>query len=77
VTADYEKGAEDIKENLVKQLYSPVRWEESVIKIKQDGCKTFFEIGPGKVLKGLLRRIDPELTVYNIETMEDIESIEA
>jgi [acyl-carrier-protein] S-malonyltransferase len=72
VTADYAKGVEDIKENLVKQLYSPVRWEESIIKISQKGCNIFFEIGPGKVLKGLLRRINPELTVYNIETFEDI-----
>jgi len=72
VTADYEKTPEAIKENLVKQLYSPVRWEESIIKISREGCGTFFEIGPSKVLKGLLRRINPELTVYNIETTEDI-----
>jgi len=74
VTADYEKSSVDIKENLVKQLYSPVRWEESIIKISQGGCNVFFEIGPGKVLKGLLRRINPELTVYNIETTEDIKT---
>lgn len=72
VTADYEKSAEEIKENLIKQLYSPVRWEESVIKISKEGCNTFFEIGPGKVLKGLLRRINPELKVYNIETAKEI-----
>jgi len=72
VTADYEKGPEDIKANLVKQLYSPVRWEESVMKISGDGCGAFLEIGPGKVLKGLLRRINSELTVSNIETIEDI-----
>ncbi len=72
VTADYEKSPVDIKENLVKQLYSPVRWEESIIKISQDGCGTFLEIGPGKVLKGLLRRINPKLTVCNIEIIEDI-----
>ena len=75
VTADYEKSAEEIKENLVKQIYSPVRWEESVRRISQQGTAVFFEIGPGKVLKGLLRRINPELTVYNIETVEDIEKV--
>jgi [acyl-carrier-protein] S-malonyltransferase len=75
VTADFEKGVEEIKENLVKQLYSPVRWEESIIKISQKGCNTFFEIGPGKVLKGLLRRINPGLKIYNIETTEDIKNI--
>jgi len=72
VTADYENRVDGIKENLVKQLYSPVRWEESILKISQEGCNTFFEIGPSKVLKGLLRRINPELKVYNIETVEDV-----
>ena len=66
---------EEIKENLVKQIYSPVKWEESVRRISQQGVAVFFEIGPGKVLKGLLRRINPELTVYNIETAEDIKNL--
>ncbi|MDP2921710.1 MAG: ACP S-malonyltransferase [Candidatus Omnitrophota bacterium] len=72
VTADYVKDIKDIKENLVKQLYSTVRWEESIVKMASSGCDTFFEIGPGKVLKGLLRRINPELKVYNIEVAEDV-----
>ncbi len=78
VTADYEKGGDEIKENLVKQLYSTVRWEESIIKINREksACGAFFEIGPGKVLKGLLRRINPDLIVYNIETSEDIKKIQ-
>jgi len=75
VTADYEEGAEEIKENLLKQLYSPVKWEESIAKISQGGCDTFFEIGPGKVLKGLLRRINPELKVYNIEKIGDLDIV--
>ena len=75
VTADYEKTPEEIKGNLVKQLYSSVRWEESIKKIASQGIDTFFEIGPGKVLKGLLRRIDSSLKVYNIEKMEDINQI--
>ncbi len=74
VTADYEKTPEEIKENLVRQLYSPVRWEESIRRIAGEGVDAFFEIGPGKVLKGLLRRIDPNLKVYNIEKAEDISS---
>ena len=75
VTADYERSPEEIKDNLVKQLYSPVRWEESVRKIAGEGVDTFFEIGPGKVLKGLLRRIDQNLKVHNIEKKEDIVKI--
>lgn len=72
VTADCETSPEEIKENLARQLYSPVRWEESIRKIASLGVDTFFEIGPGKVLKGLLRRIDSSLKVYNIEKMDDI-----
>jgi [acyl-carrier-protein] S-malonyltransferase len=75
VTADYEKTPEEIKHNLVRQLYSPVRWEESIRRIAGQGIDTFFEIGPGKVLKGLLRRIDSDLKVYNIEKTEDIAMI--
>jgi len=75
VTADYEKTPEEIRENLVRQLYSPVRWEESIRRIAGQGIDTFFEIGPGKVLKGLLRRIDSNLKVYNIEKAEDITRI--
>jgi len=72
VTADYEASPEEIKQNLVRQLHSPVRWEESVRRIAAEGVDGFFEIGPGKVLKGLLRRIDPNLKVWNIETPKDI-----
>ena len=75
VTADNIKTSEEIKENLVKQLFSPVRWEESVRKIALQGVECFFEIGPGKVLKGLLRRIDSNLKVFNVETSEDISKI--
>jgi [acyl-carrier-protein] S-malonyltransferase len=75
VTSDYESSPEEIKENLVKQLYSPVRWEDSVRRIAGDGCSVFYEIGPGKVLKGLLGRIDEKLEVKNIEKMGDVESL--
>ncbi|MBU3911866.1 MAG: ACP S-malonyltransferase [Candidatus Omnitrophica bacterium] len=75
VTAEEEALPEGIKENLVRQLYSPVRWEESVRKMSREGVEIFFEIGPGKVLKGLLRRIDADLKVYNIETLEDIKKV--
>lgn len=72
VTADYERSPDEIKKNLVKQLYSPVRWEDSINRIAGEGVDTFFEIGPGRVLKGLLRRIDKNLKVYNIEKTGDV-----
>jgi len=74
VTTENENTPEEIKANLFKQLFSPVRWEASVRNIMSKDVDTFFEIGPGKVLKGLLRRIDKNLIVYNIEKAEDIDN---
>jgi len=64
-----------IKENLPKQIISSVLWEDSVRFMASQGVTTFIEIGPGKVLKGLIRRIDSALTVYNIEKPEDIAAL--
>lgn len=61
-----------IKENLPKQIVSSVLWEDSVRFMASQGVTTFLEIGPGKVLKGLMRKIDPALKIYNIETPADI-----
>ncbi|MFA6378701.1 MAG: ACP S-malonyltransferase [Candidatus Omnitrophota bacterium] len=64
-----------IRENLPKQIISSVLWEDSVRFMASQGVTTFLEIGPGKILKGLLRRIDPALKVYNIEKPEDIAAL--
>jgi len=61
-----------IRENLVYQMYSPVKWEESVRFMIEQGVNKFIEFGPGKVLKGILRKIDPALEVVSIEKKEDI-----
>jgi len=63
---------QDIKEALVKQLYSPVLWEDSIKYLINQGINKFYEFGPGKVLKGLMRSIAPEATVINIEKSKDI-----
>jgi [acyl-carrier-protein] S-malonyltransferase len=57
---------EEIREILVKQVVSPVRWEESMRYLLADGYKQFYEIGPGRVLRGLLRRIDREATCESV-----------
>jgi len=62
----------DIRENLVYQMYSAVKWEDSVRFMMGQGVSKFFEFGPGKVLKGILRKIDPALEVVSIEKKEDI-----
>jgi [acyl-carrier-protein] S-malonyltransferase len=66
VTAYSQDDPKAIKENLVDQLSSTTYWEESVRNVATRGIKHFLEIGPGVVLRGLLRRIDPELICQNI-----------
>ena len=67
--------SEKIRANLAKQITSSVQWVASIQYIAQQGVTTFIEIGPGKVLAGLIRRIDPTLRVHNIEKPEDIEKL--
>jgi [acyl-carrier-protein] S-malonyltransferase len=62
VTATYERGADEVKQNLITQLASSVRWTESMQHLIGEGFDTFIEVGPGKVLTGLMRAIGPEKT---------------
>lgn len=73
VTANYENSTDSIKENLALQVNHRTLWEASIRRMAQDGISEYYEIGPGKVLKGLLRKIDKNLTVHNIENPADIE----
>lgn len=66
VTANSENAPEDIKQNLIDQVSATTYWEDSILRISQNGVKTFLEIGPGNVLKGLLKRINPSLTCHSI-----------
>ena len=63
VSAKAEKEPEIIRENLLKQLTVPVRWTQSVQNMIADGATEFYEFGPGDVLKGLIRKINPEVQV--------------
>jgi [acyl-carrier-protein] S-malonyltransferase len=64
-TAHWEPS--DIRATLVQQVVSPVRWEESMRKLLAEGYDRFWEIGPGKVLRGLLRRIERKVDCENVE----------
>lgn len=64
------------KELLEKQVYSPVRWQQTMELMIANGVTTFVEIGPGKTLSGFLKKIDKTVTVINIEKMEDLEKLE-
>ncbi|MCX5677512.1 MAG: ACP S-malonyltransferase [Candidatus Omnitrophica bacterium] len=73
VDAKVQADPEKIKENLISQVNSRTLWEESMRLVIRSGVKTFLEIGPGQVLKGLAKKIDPKLEVKNIGTSQDIQ----
>lgn len=75
VDAKPQTDASKIKENLIAQVNSKTLWEESIRLVSAGGIKVFFEIGPGQVLKGLLKKIDPKLEVKNIGTLQDLQSV--
>ena len=66
LTADYESGADEIRANLAAQIDHPVRWEESILRLVADGFDTFAEVGSGKVLAGLMKRIVPDARIYSV-----------
>lgn len=63
VTAHAVSDANAIKENLLKQLTAPVKWTQSVLQMWDDGARKFVEVGPGKVLQGLVKKICPEAEI--------------
>lgn len=73
VTAQPVRDAANIKELLLKQLYSPVRFEESVRNMIEQGADTFVEVGTGKVLCGLLRKINRNVTTFAVQDLESLE----
>ncbi len=75
VTANEYKNPEQIKQLLIQQIESSVRWRETIQFMILNGSNTFVEIGPGKVLSGLIKRIDKEVKVLNIDKVEDIQGI--
>ncbi|HBA40727.1 MAG TPA: malonyl CoA-acyl carrier protein transacylase, partial [Deltaproteobacteria bacterium] len=64
-----------VKSLLVEQAVRPVRWEESVKRLEEMGCAHALEIGPGRVLSGLIKRISPRVEVGNIESPQDLKKI--
>lgn len=74
VTADYVTDPSQVKDYLIRQVSSPVRWQQSVERMIADGADTFIEIGPGKTLNGFLRKINRELKAVSIDKLEDFEN---
>ncbi len=74
VDAGFLNKAEDIKLSLIRQLSNPLLWEDSVKVIKDSGADTFIEVGPGKVLSGLIKRIVPDVKSFNVEDVKSLEN---
>ena len=74
-TAEFISTPEEIKAEIYAQSFGPVKWVDTVKKLKDNGIDTIYEIGPGKVLAGLIKKIDKELTVINVNSLDDIEKL--
>ncbi|MEH7502366.1 ACP S-malonyltransferase [Neobacillus drentensis] len=75
VTAEPISSASEIKDKLIEQLYSPVLWEDSVRKMIDLGVDTFIEVGSGKVLSGLIKKIDKTVTTFSVSDEESAQAV--
>ena len=75
VTAQYVTGPEQVKELLVSQVSSSVRWQQCVEQMIDDGVDTFIEIGPGKTLTGFLKKINRNVKALHVEKTEDLDEV--
>jgi [acyl-carrier-protein] S-malonyltransferase len=75
VEAEANTSKDRVKPLLVAQVSSPVRWEESMRRMIKEGIERVLEIGPGKVLSGLMRRIDPNVEIMNLEDLQTLKKI--
>ena len=75
VTAQYVTGPEQVKELLVSQVSSSVRWQQCVEHMIDNGVDTFIEIGPGKTLTGFLKKINRNVKALHVEKTEDLDEV--
>ncbi len=75
ISGEYYRSSEEVTEGLAKQLTSPILWQKCMEKLLADGVERFYEIGPGRVLTGLMRRIHRKTRVVNVSSVEAIEKL--
>jgi [acyl-carrier-protein] S-malonyltransferase len=75
VDAEYYQTAEQIRKGLVKQLTCPILWQKCMEKLTADGVEQFYEIGPGRVLTGLMKRINRKTKVVNVSSLEAVKEL--
>ncbi len=77
VEADYVTSGDPVKELLVRQVSSTVRWRETMERMLADGVDTFIEIGPGRTLTGFLKKMSRDAKVLNVAKVEDVDAVTA
>lgn len=77
VDAALIRTEEEARDALIRQIPNPVKWWQSVEQLIQQGVTTFIEVGPGKVLTSLIRKVSRDVQVFNVETVEDYEQLRA
>lgn len=75
INAEYYAAAEPVAAGLVKQLTSPLLWQKCMERLLDEGVERFYEIGPGRVLAGLMRRINRKMKVININSAESLKAL--
>lgn len=75
VSAEYVRRPEEIRQALVRQVASPVRWEESMVRLVEDGHHDFLEVGPGRVLQGFMKRINRGARVRSVEDCHSLQRL--
>ena len=75
ITANILTSSNEIKNELYNQTFGPVKWVDTINKLSENGVTKIYEVGPGKVLAGLIKKINKEIEVVNIENVENIESL--
>ena len=75
IDAEYYKSASQIREGLTRQLTQAILWQKCVERLMADGVDTFYEIGPGKVLTGLMRRINRKANIINVSSADSLKTI--
>ncbi|MCI0413205.1 ACP S-malonyltransferase [bacterium] len=77
VDAAFIKTGEEVRDALIRQIPNPVLWMQTIDVLLKEGVNTFVEVGPGKVLTGLVKKISRDVQVYNVENLEDYEQLRA
>ncbi|HCS76073.1 MAG TPA: malonyl CoA-acyl carrier protein transacylase, partial [Clostridiales bacterium] len=75
VSAKPAESVEEVRSLLVKQISSPVRWEDCIRYMLSQGIDNFIEVGPGKVLSGFMKKIDKTANIYNVEDSVSLKNI--